>query len=395
MTTASTTPLDSWSPEHLVLTIWRKIRKNIGMGYAYDCPAYNSSLLRWTLFLTVMALHVLVPARFVLFVVTEITSRPEFIIPGWTAGILFGFWTIYKNIKWIAQSFIVSVTPGEHWVLANFWTYEEIGDPLERLNKGFRQILAGMREYTSGWHIKFPWEKIVEEWKVKLGAELIIEGRDGQSGNKSEIEFYTKAGPGGTPRKKVLARWKIIATPLAGYLANYVLFKESFRDNFIRTDALRLLNELIGNRTYTEFEEEVTSERMSVNGKPTLTAEFANLFEGPDTVSDKERRIGMFTGSPEVYDFQLDIVLEKLLDQANVLEAVRTATERMFKQFKGTVTREECLRAVLQAMELNSNTRQIFFNGNQGQRAGLGGLGGVLFGTGGGGGGRKKKRKGP
>lgn len=134
-----------------------------------------------------------------------------------------------------------------------------------------------------------------------------------------------------------------------------------------------------------------------MNGKQTLTGAFANLYDGSGKVSDRERRIGMFTGNPEVYDFQLDTTLEKLLSQASVLETVRTATERMFKEFKGTVSREECLRAVLQAMELNQNTRQIIFTGGgQGQRPGLSGLGGALFGGGGGGGGsRKKKRRGP
>lgn len=198
----------------------------------------------------------------------------------------------------LGNKFFCIVPANKAWVLSNAFI-SETAQYREEFT-GEREIKA-QRELQAGFHLRFPWEKVVYE--VDMSLEKIIESdRD---------DIYTLMADSNGVSKMVIIRWRISYVVLPGSVVNFTRTDPEIIVKSIKARATKSLQSYFGERSdigYGKMEQD------------NFKKYFEEIFGGPKYIDPYfERRVGIWTGTPEIIDIDLP---RKHQEIQNILSAV-------------------------------------------------------------------------
>jgi hypothetical protein len=238
----------------------------------------------------------------------------------------------------------IDVPPNKGWILANRFVPES--KKIDR-RTGFREVRA-QTEKQASLHWKYFWEFFSEE--VDMKREIPVKG--------DPKEAYTLKGG-----SFVNIEYQIAIFPLPGYLVNFVKMKEEDIKRRVQTRAERCLQEFVG-----RFRpEQVTYDRKFMDR---LQRHFVNVFGGPHVLDEEEIAMGIWTGTPEVFDINPPAEVEKGKTFEQRMDSIINVARKMVQESGGNMSWDQAYR-VAYAMEAATTGKLDFID-----VAGLVGLGG-------------------
>lgn len=239
---------------------------------------------------------------------------------------------IYFSLVFPHVTFIVPADMA--WIMVNPFTME----PLDlRLNPlGFRRVV-GQTEFQFGFHWKYPWEgfgvqvEMKREIKVKSDKDRTYTFKDGHT---------------------IKIDWQITIVALPGQIVNFNKTKEEDMVLRVKTRAEAFFQGYIGSINGLGFGKEAREQ---------LEAEFENLYDGDEQLHDEEIMLGIWTGSPEIYDMGNPTMVEEAKNLEIVSNDLMDAAIRVSERSKGTVKISEALQFVVKLRATQGGQGKIDF----------------------------------
>lgn len=223
------------------------------------------------------------------------------------------FWGVFPNCTFI-------VPENKAWIMANSF-FPESAVPTAQFS-GNRNVRA-QKEFQAGFHWKFPWDKKGEE--IDMQKIIAVEG--------NPEETYTLAGGQSTKLK-----YQVLVVPLPGRIVNFNRTKEKDIIRKVKARAEGFLQEYIGGQSVVTFGKE---------WKDALKARFEGLYGGPEIIDPEEEAMGIWTGTPEIYDIGQPKEVEDARNFEIQMQSVIKTAERMVRVSKDKMKFNEAMKMAL------------------------------------------------
>ena len=226
--------------------------------------------------------------------------------------------------KKVLGNFLVIVPENKAWIISNAFKDEEVSEN-SLTETGYRNIKA-QRELQAGIHFIYPWESKAEEIDMKWFNSIGSKEEDG--GNS----YTLKNG------RTVKIAWQVRVVPLPGFLVNFNRSDKKDIERKVRARAEAFFQGYIGNLELVQFGNEQ---------KKDIEKAFENLWGGESTKDDQEKELGVWTGTPEVFDISNPKDVEIQMNWEAIMLSTTTIAKRMVEESGNKMSFQDAMRLAL------------------------------------------------
>ena len=233
-----------------------------------------------------------------LFLIAVLITPPLWLLfasSGVVTSLLY-FSLVFPNVTFI-------VPENKAWIMVNRFVPESL--LVQARFSGNRDIRA-QKEFQAGFHWKYLWETKAEDGEINMKKVILVESDD-------DATYTMRNG------KTIKIKYQVLVVPLPGNIVNHFRTREEDIKRRIKARAEKFLQGHIGKLLVIKFDK---------TQQDILKKAFEKVWGGPDVIDDEERELGIWTGTPEVYDIGNPKGVEDALNwQTNMATAINIAKQ--------------------------------------------------------------------
>lgn len=222
----------------------------------------------------------------------------------------------------VLGNFLVIVPENKAWIISNAFRDEEVSED-SLTETGYRNIRA-QRELQAGLHFIYPWESKAEEIDMKWFNSIA----SAEGGNS-----YTMKGG-----RTIKISWQVRVVPLPGFLVNFNRSDKKDIERKVRARAEAFFQGYLGDREFITFGKEQ---------KETIEKAFEDLWGGESHQDNQEQELGVWTGTPEVFDISNPKEVEEQRNLETIMLSATKIARSMVDESGGKMSFQDAMKLAL------------------------------------------------
>ncbi len=214
------------------------------------------------------------------------------------------------------------VPENKAWIMSNRFVAES-AEPTSTFS-GSRTIEA-QKEFQAGFHWKYPWDVLAEGGEIDMKKVIPVEDTEGAT-------YTLRTG------KTMTLKYQVLIVPLPGYVVNFFRTREKDIVRRVKARAEAFLQGYIGSLDIVSFGEEQIKN---------IQEAFEKEWGGKDFLDPEEIELGIWTGTPEVYDISNPKDVEDARNFEKQMDSVIAVANKMVRKSKNQMPHAQAMKLAL------------------------------------------------